>query len=157
MDWQQSSRVCARLETWTLKSFFLIMVGERDWRANLDLCFLLFIWKANCHCQRVFSSSCTLSHALTIALSLLVQCNCVCTNTHRSALTEREYCCIASYWTLSCNLNLSLDFVLEGLHCVACMILHLFRGPNVWGIPCRRVQESRMYPRGCKIPGSAGV
>lgn len=143
-----------------IKVIFLIM---GDWRADLDLGFLVFFWKPNCHCWQVCStSSCTLSHALTIAPPLLALRNPVYTNTHGNALTEREYLnvwksCKASYWILQSNLNSSLDFVLENLHFVVCMILHLFRGPNFQVIPCRPVQESRMYPRGCKIPGSAGI
>lgn len=106
-----------------IKVIFLIMGGEQDWRADLDLSFLLFIWKPNGHCQCVCStSSCTLSHAVTIAPSLLALCNPVYTNTHVNALTEREYfsvwkCCEASNWILQCNLNSSLNFVLEDLHC----------------------------------------
>lgn len=111
-----------------IKVMFLIIGGEHDWRADLDLGFLLFIWKPNCHCQRVCStSSCTLSHAITIAPSLLALRNPVYTNTHVNTLTERESC-KASHWILHCTSNLSLDFVLEDLHFV-CMILHLFRGP----------------------------
>lgn len=112
-----------------IKVIFLIMGGEHDWRADLDLSFLLFICKPNCHCQSVFStSSCSLSHALSIVPSLLALHNPVYTNTHtHKRKTEREYlsvwkCCKASYWILQCNLNSSLEFVLEDLHFVVCII-----------------------------------